>query len=418
MSENQNLTKKRWTVLGISCIINVMIGTGYAWSMFMPALVGHFAPEFGETVPKTLMWAFTLANSIGPIPMIIGGYINDNLGPRWSIFVGGLLFGGGVFIAGCATTPIMVVIGYGVVMGLGMGLIYGCTIGNSIKFFPDKAGLVGGLATATYGLGSVILPLIIKNIVNPDTVLNTFKVLGIVYLVVICCGAFFITRCPVGFIPDGWTPPAPKAGVKAPESKNWKQMLADPIFWVMMVMMVCGATFGLMMISQCRGVMTTVVFAGQDPTNAAIVTTAATTVMLLALSNAFGRVACGWISDKIGRVNTLTIMLTVGIIGLFVVSRAGAGDVSVFRLGVALVGMAFGSFMGVYPGFCAEQFGPKNNGVNYGIMFTGFAIAGIVGPKVLLAFQAPFTQAYYVAMGLGLLGIIMSFCYRAMSKAK
>ena len=220
MSENQNLTKKRWVVLTISCIINIMIGTGYAWSMFSPALSEHFE-SIGFTAPAaTLTWAFTLANSLGPIPMIIGGYINDNIGPKWSIFIGGIFFGGGVFVAGCATSPMMVVLGYGVLMGLGMGLVYGCTIGNSVKFFPDKAGLAGGLTTATYGLGSVILPLIIQNIVNADTVLNTFKVLGIVYLVVICVGAFFITRCPVGFVPDGYQPPAPKAGMKAPESKN------------------------------------------------------------------------------------------------------------------------------------------------------------------------------------------------------
>ena len=180
MSENQNLTKKRWVVLTISCIINIMIGTGYAWSMFSPALSEHFE-SIGFTAPAaTLTWAFTLANSLGPIPMIIGGYINDNIGPKWSIFIGGIFFGGGVFVAGCATSPMMVVLGYGVLMGLGMGLVYGCTIGNSVKFFPDKAGLAGGLTTATYGLGSVILPLIIQNIVNADTVLNTFKVLGIV----------------------------------------------------------------------------------------------------------------------------------------------------------------------------------------------------------------------------------------------
>ena len=262
MSDTQNLTKKRWTILFAACVINVMIGTGYAWSMFASPLAEHFA-GLGFTEPMaTLTWAFTLANSLGPIPMIVGGYINDNIGPKWSIFIGGIFFGGGVFVAGCASSPIMVVIGYGVLMGLGMGLVYGCTIGNSIKFFPDKAGLVGGLTTATYGLGSVILPLIIKSIVNADTVLNTFKVLGIVYLVVICVGAFLIKKAPVGFIPEGWTPPAPKAGAKVPESKNWKQMLADPIFWVMMVMMMCGATFGLMLISNCRGVVTTVVLGG------------------------------------------------------------------------------------------------------------------------------------------------------------
>lgn len=405
MSENQNLTKKRWTVLTISCIINIMIGTGYAWSMFVGPLNEHFVALGYDAAMATLTWAFTLANSIGPIPMIVGGFINDNIGPKWSVFIGGIFFGGGVFVAGCATSPVMVVFGYGILMGLGMGLVYGCTIGNSVKFFPDKAGLVGGLTTATYGLGSVILPLIIKGIVNADTVLNTFKVLGIVYLVVICVGSFFLTRCPVGFVPDGYQPPAPKAGVKAPESKNWKQMLADPIFWVMMIMMMCGATFGLMMISNCRGLVTAL---------GAEVTLAATAVTILALFNAIGRVACGWISDKLGRVNTLTAMICVGIVGLFVVSIAKTP--SVFIVGICLVGLAFGSFMGVYPGFCAEQFGPKNNGVNYGIMFIGFALAGIVGPQILQRLGTP--TAYYVAIGLGVLGLVMSFVYRAMSKAK
>jgi MFS family permease len=410
MSDTQNLTKKRWTILFAACVINVMIGTGYAWSMFASPLAEHFAAIGFTEAMATLTWAFTLANSIGPIPMIIGGYMNDTIGPRWSIFIGGILFGGGVFIAGCASSPIMVVIGYGIIMGLGMGFVYGCTIGNSIKFFPDKAGLVGGLTTATYGLGSVILPLIIKNIVNADTVLGTFKVLGVIYLIVICVGAFLIQKAPVGFIPEGWTPPAPKEGAKAPESKNWKQMLADPVFWVMMIMMMCGATFGLMLISNCRGVVTTVV--GVE------VGAAATAVTVLALFNALGRVACGTISDKIGRVNTITIMLVVGIIGLGILSVVGTGQYGLFIVGAALVGMAFGSFMGVYPGFCAEQFGPKNNGVNYGIMFIGFSLAGIIGPKVLQAFEAPYTQAYYIAIGLGVLGLIMSFVYRAMNKSK
>ncbi len=404
MSENQNLTKKRWVVLTISCIINIMIGTGYAWSMFSPALSEHFE-SIGFTAPAaTLTWAFTLANSLGPIPMIIGGYINDNIGPKWSIFIGGIFFGGGVFVAGCATSPMMVVLGYGVLMGLGMGLVYGCTIGNSVKFFPDKAGLAGGLTTATYGLGSVILPLIIQNIVNADTVLKTIQVLGIVYLVVIRVGAFFITRCPVR-VPDGYQPPAPKAGMKAPESKNWKQMLADPIFYVMLIMMMAGATFGLMLISNCRTLVTDL---------GAEVALAATAVTVLALFNALGRVGCGTISDKLGRINTLTIMICIGIVGLIIC--AVASSVALFIVGICLVGLAFGSFMGVYPGFCAEQFGPKNNGVNYGIMFIGFALAGIIGPQILLQLGTP--TAYYVAIGLGVVGLIMSFIYRAMSKAK
>lgn len=94
------------------------------------------------------------------------------------------------------------------------------------------------------------------------------------------------------------------------------------------------------------------------------------------------------------------------------------GSLGMFRAGIACVGLAFGAFMGVYPGFCAEQFGPKNNGVNYGIMFIGFALAGIVGPKILLAFGDSYTTAYMAAMVLAVVGIVMSFVYRAMSKAK
>lgn len=408
--------KKRWIVLIISCVINIFIGTGYAWSMFVGPLNTHFEALGFTNAMATLTWAFTLANSIGPIPMIAGGYINDTIGPKWSVFVGGLLFGGGVLIGGFATSPMMVVIGYGIIMGLGMGLVYGCTIGNSIKFFPDKAGLVGGLTTATYGLGSVILPLIIKSIVNEDTVLNTFKVLGIIYMVIICVGAFLITKAPAGYKPEGWNPPAPAIGAKAPESKNWKQMLADPIFWVMMIMMMCGACMGLMLISNCKGVVTAVVLGGA--TDDAAVSIAATTVTLLALFNALGRVGCGWLSDKIGKINTICIMLFVGIIGFILLLNTGADQIALFRVGVACIGLAFGAFMGVYPGFCASQFGAANNGVNYGIMFVGFSLAGIIGPKLLLAYEAPYHTAYIVAIILAAVGIVMSFVYRAMTKAK
>ncbi len=410
---SENYTSKRWTILIVSCIMNIMIGTSYAWSMFATPLNEHF----GGDAMATLTWAFTLANALGPIPMIVGGFISDTIGPKWSIFIGGILFGGGVFVTGCATSPGIVVLGYGVIMGLSMGLVYGCTIGNSIKFFPDHAGLAGGLTTATYGLGSVILPLIIKDIVNADTVLNTFKVLGIVYMVVIVIGSFFIKKCPDGFVPDGYVPPAPKPGVKAPESKNWKQMLADPVFWVMMLMMVCGATFGMMLISNCRMVVTETALANAAPE--VVAGAAATTVTILALFNALGRVGCGTLSDKIGRINTLAIMLVIGIIGFLILTGVGeGGSLALFRAGTAMVGLAFGAFMGVYPSFCAEQFGPKHNGINYGIMFCGFAIAGVIGPKILLAFGTDFNRAYVVAMVIGAVGLALSFVYRFMSRAK
>ena len=196
-------------------------------------------------------------------------------------------------------------------------------------------------------------------------------------------------------------------------------MLADPIFWVMMILMICGAVFGMMLISNCRGVVSATALKSLGDAG---VSAAATTVTILALFNALGRVGCGTLSDKIGRINTLTLMLAIGVIGFLILTRVGDGDLGLFRFGAACVGLAFGAFMGVYPGFCAEQFGPKNNGVNYGIMFIGFALAGYIGPKILLSVGgADFSnvnKAYIVAACIGIVGIVLSFVYRAMNKAK
>lgn len=408
MSDNQNLNSTRWVVLIVSCIINIIIGTGYAWSVFGSA----WATELGVTPGDTAL-AFTVCNAVGPITMITGGKINDMLGPKWVIFIGGLMFGGGMLLAGFSKSITMLVIMYGVVLGLGMGLVYSCTIGNTVKFFPDKKGMVGGLTTACYGLGSVILAPIAAKMVQPDVfgIHKSFYILGVIYLVVICVGAFLVKKCPAGFVPDGYTPPAPVAGVKAPEDKTWSQMIADPIFWVMFIMLVCGAFFGLMMISQCNAIAG---FKG--------IAAAATIVSVLALFNAGGRVVCGVISDKLGRINTLLLCLIIAVIGIGSMFISGDdGSTALFIFGICCVGFAFGSFMGVYPGFTADQFGIKNNGVNYGIMFIAFALAGVLGPMIMkstFASSGSYQTAYLICLALAVVGIILTFVYRAMSKSK
>lgn len=408
MSDNSALTKSRWTTLWVSCIINLVIGTGYAWSVFGAA----WATEL-NTDPGSTALAFTICNAVGPITMITGGKINDALGPKWVIFIGGLMFGGGMFITGFASNVTWIIIWYGLCLGLGMGLIYSCTIGNTVKFFPDKRGFVGGITTMAYGLGSVILAPIAAKMVQPSSlgIHKTFFVLGIIYLVVICVGAFLVKQCPAGFIPDGYVSPKPAANVKVPEDKTWSQMLKDPIFYVMFIMLVCGAFFGLMMISQCASIAT---FKG--------IAAAATIVSVLALFNALGRVGCGTISDKLGRINTLIICLILAAIGLVLMLVSGdKGSIALFVVGICLVGFGFGAFMGVYPGFTADQFGAKNNGVNYGIMFIAFALAGVLGPMIMkarFAATGSYNSAYIIAIVLAVVGLALAFVYKAMSKVK
>lgn len=411
----EKLTKKRWIILIASCLINLCIGSLYAWSVFSKPMAEYLTSVGGkELTAANLAIVFTLANSVGPITLISGGSINDRLGPKWVIFAGGIVFGLGMIFSGFSNGLPMLLIAYGLGCGLGMGLVYGCTISNSVKFFPDKRGLIGGIATASYGISSVLIPPVANALIGRTNVLWTFRILGIVFLVIICGGAFLIEQCPDGFVPVGYEPPAPAKGGKAgagSTDKNWREMLADPIFYVMIVMLTCGAVFGLMTISQVSPIAQNMI--GMS------VASATAAVSILALFNAAGRVAAGYISDKIGRINTLTIMLVLAVAGLLLLTGAGEGDVMKFYIGVSVVGLCFGAFMGVFPGFTADQFGQKNNSVNYGIMFIGFALAGYVGPTIMskvLEKTGSYYPAFWIAIGLAVVGLVMSVLYRVLKK--
>ncbi|WKY46245.1 OFA family MFS transporter [Eubacteriaceae bacterium ES2] len=304
-----------------------------------------------------------------------------------------MLFGGGMFLSGFAQSVGFLIISYGLMCGLGMGLVYGCTITNSVKFFPDHRGLIGGIATASYGLSSVLIPPIANLLISTSGVTAAFKTIGVAFIAIICSCSIMIEKCPENFVPDGFVHGSNNKK-QAVVNRDWKEMLRSPIFYNMILMLMCGAFCGLMCTSQASSIAQKMV--GMS------VGAAATAVSVLALFNAFGRVAAGFVSDRIGRVNTLTIAYVLAIAGMSLLYATSFGEVGKFYLGISAVGLSFGSFMGVFPGFTADQFGPKNNGVNYGIMFIGFALAGFFGPTIMNQIYTAtdsYHDAFLVAMG-------------------
>ena len=214
---------------------------------------------------------------------------------------------------------------------------------------------------------SVILPPVVTIIVSKSGAPAAFKVVGVAFLIIICGCSFLMEQCPADFVPDGWTLPAAteSSGV---ENKNWKEMLKTPVFYVMLLLFTCGAFSGMMVISQASAVATNMV--------GMTALMASTAVSILAVFNAAGRILAGFLSDRIGRINTLTIATVLGVCGLLLLYFTGQGGYATFYVGIACIGVSFGSFMGVYPGFTADQFGAKNNSVNYGIMFIGYSTPG------------------------------------------
>ena len=402
-----DMDKKRWLTLLASCMINLCIGSVNAWSVFsspMAEYLSGFAPA--ALTAGSMAIVFTLANGVSPFTMISGGAINDKLGPKWAVLIGGILEGGGMILASMAHSLPLVVIGYGVISGLGMGLVYSCTIGNTIKLFPDKRGLAGGLATATYGLSSTVISPLANALIGRMGVMPAFRTLGICYTVIICVGAFLIVRCPDGYAPKGWMISKVDSGDET-VNLTWRQMLRSPVFYSMLLMLLCGAFFGLMTISQASPIAQNMI--GMS------VAAASAVVAVLALFNAGGRLLCGFLSDHLGILRTLVAALLLAIVGLALLFTCQAGQSVKFVIGICIVGVCFGAFMGIFPGFTASQFGSRNNSVNYGIMFIGFALAGLLGPSAMSTMynrSGSYQPAFLIAIGLALLGIGAAFLFQ------
>ncbi|WP_086347989.1 L-lactate MFS transporter [Candidatus Enterococcus clewellii] len=405
------IEKKRWLVLIACCIINLCLGSIYSWSVFASSMAEYLTTLTGASVTSAdLALVYTVANSVGPITMITGGWFNDRFGPRNVIFIGGFLFAGGLVLSGFAGSVGFLLVSYGLVSGLGLGMAYGCTISTVVKYFPDKRGLVGGLATAVYGLSAVVISPLVTLIVEQSSATTAFKLIGGVFLVLILGCSFFVSRPPEGYTPAGWQPP--KMGGQAnSQDKNWRQMMQTPVFYVMIILLTCGAFSGMMVISQASGIAQSMV--GLD------MLAASSAVSILALFNSFGRIIAGYLSDRIGRINTLLIACLFSIVGVTCLYFTVEGATILFYVGVSIVGSCFGAFMGIFPGFTADQFGGKNNSVNYGIMFIGFALAGYFGPTVMrsvLQQDGSYQNAFLIAAALNIAGLLLCGVYKVMSK--
>jgi len=404
-------SRKRWLILIASCFINLCIGSMYAWSVFSAPMAEYLSQLNGiHLTPANLSIVFVVANSIGPITMISGGKINDKFGPRFVIFVGGLMFGGGMFLSGYATHLDHLILSYGILTGLGLGMVYGATISTSIKFFPDKRGFVGGVTTALFGISSVIIPPIAAMITKEMGVISSFKIIGMAFTLIVCISAFFIDKCPDGFRPHGWQPPVANRAT-AGVNKDWKEMLQTPSFYILITLLTCGAVAGLMCIALASPLAQKMIGMSTAAATAAVST--------LALFNVLGRISAGIISDKIGRINTLALACLLSIVGLYLLYISGEGDIETFYFGISIIGASFGSFMGVFPGFTADQFGAKNNSVNFGIMFSGFAVAGYAGPTIMtLIFNATnsYKGAFLIGIGFSVAGLALTYVYRIANK--
>jgi len=354
--------------------------------------------------------AYTISLSMIPLTMIVSGKLQAKIGCRYTLALGSIIFGTGMFLAGYTNGIAILYITYGFLGGAGIGLVYGCTVPNAVKWFPDKRGLAGGVIAGGFGFGAVLFAPLSANLIASIGVLSTFRIEGIAFVIVVILASLLVSPPPTGYVPAGWTPPAQAAGREV-ENYTTGGMLKKFKFWILWVMYTIGCVAGLMIIGHASPI-------GQE--RAGITPeAAASAVALLGIANTSGRLLWGAISDWIGRYRSLMIMYALTGVSLLLLNSAGS--YWTFIISVMGVALCFGGVLGVFPSITADNFGTQHLGINYGVMFSAFGIAAFVGPRLAADIRessGDYSLAFIIASCLSVAGILLTVLISITSKRK
>jgi len=390
-----------WRVVG-GMSMNLALGSLYAWSVFVAPLEKEFHWKRAET-----SMVFTIAVVVFALTFIVAGRLQDKLGPFGVSIVGAILVSLGFFLCAYADSVTKFFIFFGVLGGLGNGFGYATPIPVMSKWFPDKRGLAVGLAVAGYGGGSAIFgPLAASYLLPHFGWRSTFQVLGVIFFVMTMIGAFLLKNPPAGYKVPGWTPkPAAKAAATAYDFTPG-EALRTPTMYFMWIAYACGCAAGLMVISQLVPFAKSV---GIPST-----TLAAFGLVVGAAGNASGRILSGWMSDHLGRINVLRLMIGISMVATPILYKVGGNVVALFVM-LFVVYWCYGTQLSVNASTAADFWGTKNVGINYGLLFTAWGVAGLLGGRIggkLYDKYHNYQMAFYVAAGLAAVALIAELLAR------
>jgi len=374
--KQKNITK--WLVVAGTILLQICLGAIYTWSLFNQPLVDKFGWE-ASAVVKT----FSITIFVFAFTTIISGKMQDKFGPRIVATIGGLMLGTGLILASKATTLTQLYLFYGVIGGAGVGTAYVCPLSTCVKWFPKNRGLITGIAVGAFGLGSLVFKGIIVNLLASKGVSETFLYLGIIFGILVVAGAQLLVL-PKTEESSG------TASTNTLVSNDFtsSEMIKTLPFYLLWITYFFACISGLLVIGLAKDIG--VEMAKLTPL------AAANAVTVLALFNAGGRLSWGVISDKLGRVKSILIMFIITAIAMALLAIIPLTYISFFIL-LALIAFCFGGFLAVYPVICADFFGTKNLGANYGLIFIAYGCAALAGP--ILRDATTLITAFYISSG-------------------
>lgn len=401
-----NPTRGRWGLVVAALLLQLSIGAVYAWSVFSAAL--QQAPAFRLSKPEaTLPFEVTIGMIF--IGSFLGGRIQDRRGPRTVALTGAVIYGIGVILASFARSGDqlwLIVLGYGVLGGFGLGLAYIVPIAMLQKWFPDRRGLITGLAVGGFGFGSVITAPIARSLTAGNDVPTTaFLPLGIAYLVFSLIGAAFFRNPPAGYAVPGYVPKTTGRVVDSGRDYTQAEALRTWQWYALTAILTLAVAAGISLISQAATSATDI--AGYSKT------AAASAVGFLGLFNGAGRILWAAASERIGRMTTFLAILAVE--GVCLLLLPHAGNALLFFVLAALVYLCYGGAFGTMPATAGDFFGVKYAGAIYGLMLVAWSLGGVVGPLIassLIGSTKNYTAAYTTIGIIALVAIVLPLVTR------
>ena len=337
----------------------------YAWSVFIKPLSAAFGWSRAE-----ISLAYSLCILIFASVSYPAGRLSDRFGARFIVFSGGLILGLGFFLAGFTDSKTWLYITYGVIAGIGGGMIYLPPIATAPKWWPDRRGLATGCAVVGLGLGSFIMGPLATMIIERLGWREVFWYVGIAMGVMAILSSLPLVNPPPGWKPKRWNPRSTPAGIHTLQEIPFARTIRTPQFWLLYLAYFFASFSGLMVIGHIAG-------HGMDSGLTAI--QAGLAVSTLAVCNAATRIVTGLFVDRLGTRTLFLLYFLIQIAALLLLYPAGP---TYWQLWVvaAIIGWTYGGMFTLFPATCLNFYGAKSQGTNYGLLFTAFGLAGFAGP--------------------------------------
>jgi MFS transporter, OFA family, oxalate/formate antiporter len=360
---------RRWGIAAAGFFMQMALGAVYAWSVFRTPL----SKQFNWSAPDVTL-TFTICVFVVGFAAFFAGLWLKRTTPRTVAMTGGFLYGLGIFLASFSANKLWwLYLSYGLIGGLGLGFGYIVPIAVLVKWFPDRRGLITGVAVGGFGAGALITAPMATRLIESIGVLQTFAWLGIGYMILTMVTGFFMKNPPDGWKPAGWTPSALQTSQRAASDYSLGDALKTWQWWALWFLLFLNTTAGISLISQESPIF-------QELTKVSAVSAAAM-VGIVSIGNSVGRVFWAFVSDAITRRWTFAVMFLIQVALFWLLPSLASVTVVIVVSFIIL--MCYGGGFGTMPAFAADYFGSKNVGPIYGLMLTAWGFASAFGPLLI-----------------------------------